>query len=98
LGDLGVLSQMPVDDLDRDVALEALVVRAVHRCHPTMANLFAHLVLLENWPWVLCGQRHRVPPPAPRAQMLPPRIPGPSHLENDVGSERSARVMCARTP
>ena len=46
--DLRVLAKVRVEDLDRDVAAEAPVVRAVHGGHASMTELVEHLVLRQD--------------------------------------------------
>ena len=63
--DLLRVAQVRVDDLDRDLAPEAPVARAVHRGHPAVANLLEDLVLGE------LGE------PGPRERRSPPSCQSP---------------------
>ena len=44
----GLAGEVLVQDLDRDLALESLVLRAIHDRHATLAHLFDELVPIGN--------------------------------------------------
>lgn len=56
---VGIVGKLGIDDLDRHVTIDSRLPRLVDRCHPSLAQQVADLVLPKSTP---CEYRHVISP------------------------------------